>query len=107
MRPEKILVRSLNWLGDSVMSMPALSRLREARPEAHITILTPEKLADLWQPPMVDTVMTFHKEESLWQVARRLRAERFDIGLVFPFSFRSALELWLAGIPRRIGYAHR
>jgi heptosyltransferase-2 len=107
MRPEKILVRSVNWLGDAVMSMPALSRLREARPEAQVTILTPEKLADLWQPPAVDAVLTFTKEESLRQIARRLRAEQFDVGLILPFSFRSALELWLAGIPRRIGYAHR
>ena len=72
--PEKILVRGLNWLGDAVMSTPALQRLREARPCARITLLSPEKLAGLWQDqPFVDRVLTFSPSENIWQVARRLR----------------------------------
>ena len=43
-----ILVRGTNWLGDAVMTTPALLRLREKFPDAHITLLTPEKLRDLW-----------------------------------------------------------
>ena len=39
--PERILVRGVNWLGDAVMTMPALCRLREALPDAHIAILDP------------------------------------------------------------------
>ena len=42
---ENILVRSVNWLGDAVMSPPALLRLREAWPGARVTLLSPEKLA--------------------------------------------------------------
>lgn len=102
----KILVRGVNWLGDAVMSTPALQRLREARPEAHISLLTPHKLADLWQHyPHVDAVLTFASHETVWQVARRLRQERFDLALVLPNSPRSALEVFLARIPQRIGYA--
>ncbi len=107
MQPKKILIRSVNWLGDAVMTMPAVNRLREAHPDAHITVLTPEKLADLWRPPLADAVLTIANEESIWRIASRLRAERFDLALIMPFSFRSALEAALAGIPRRIGYAHR
>ena len=103
---QRILVRGVNWLGDAVMTTPALLRLREARPEAHITLLTPAKLADLWQNhPAIDAVQTFAAEESPWSIGRRLRAEKFDIGLVLPNSPRSALELWFARIPERIGYA--
>ena len=47
--PKSILVRGVNWLGDAVMSTPALLRLREAFPGARITILTPAKLSDLWR----------------------------------------------------------
>jgi heptosyltransferase-2 len=107
MKRERILIRSVNWLGDAIMSMPAVNRLREARPDAHLTILAPEKLADIWQPPVADEVLTFTGDESVWQIARRIRAGRFDIALVMPFSFRSALESCIAGIPRRVGYAHR
>ena len=45
---QRIQVRGVNWLGDAVMTTPALMRLREARPEDHITLLTPAKLKDLW-----------------------------------------------------------
>ena len=56
----RLLVRGVNWLGDAVMTTPALQRLREALPEAHITLLTHEKLADLWQHhPSLDAVLTF------------------------------------------------
>jgi len=105
-RSEKILVRGVNWLGDAVMTTPALLRLRERFPGAHIALLTHEKLADLWQHhPAVDAVMTFSGGDSVWQVANRLREEKFHIGLACPNSHRAALELWLARIPRRVGYA--
>jgi heptosyltransferase-2 len=101
---ESILVRSVNWLGDAVMSTPALIRLRQARPGARITLLSPEKLAGLWQrQPFVDEALTFSATETIWQVVRRLREKRFTVGLVFPNSIRSALELRLAGIPHRVG----
>ena len=44
----RILVRGTNWLGDAVMTTPALLRLREKFPDAHIALLTPEKLRELW-----------------------------------------------------------
>jgi heptosyltransferase-2 len=104
--PARILVRGVNWVGDAVMTTPALMRLREAHPQAQITLLTREKLAELWQPhPAVDAVLTLAPHDSLRQVARRLREGRFAWGLALPNSPRSALELWLAGIPERIGYA--
>jgi len=103
---ERILVRGVNWLGDAVMATPALMRLREANPAARITLLTHEKLADLWtNHPSVDAVLTFARRDGIWSVAQQLRAGRFHLGLVLPNSLRSALELRLAGIPRRVGYA--
>ncbi len=103
---EKILVRGVNWLGDAVMTTPALRRLREAKPRARIELLTPEKLAVLWRGhPSIDGVIAFRPGEGLFGVARRLRAEKFNSAVVFPNSLRSALEVFLARIPQRIGYA--
>jgi heptosyltransferase-2 len=104
--PHRILVRGVNWLGDAVMTTPALQRLREALPDARLTLLTHEKLADLWQRhPSVDAVITFSPGEGPWSVAARLRAESFQTALVLPNSPRSAMEVWMARIPQRIGYA--
>jgi len=106
MDAEKILVRGVNWLGDAVMTLPALRRLREAKPDAHVAILTPEKLAEVWEDQsIVDEVIEIGPAETLWGVGRRLRAERFDIAVAFPNSMRSAVELWLSGARRRIGAA--
>ncbi len=104
--PRRLLVRGVNWLGDAVMTTPALLRLREALPETHITLLTQEKQAGLWAGhPAVDEVITFAPKEGIFRVARRLREGRFDTALVLPNSVRTGLEVRLAGIPRRIGYA--
>jgi len=103
---ERILARGVNWLGDAVMSTPALLRLREARPHAQITLLTHEKLAGLWQNhPAIDGVITFSDRESAWSIGRRIRAGTFRVGVALPNSHRSAFELWLGRIPQRVGYA--
>jgi heptosyltransferase II len=104
--PRRILVRGVNWLGDAVMTTPALQRLREALPDSHITLLTHHKLSDLWQDhPSLNAIVPFSSRESPWSVAGRLRAGHFQTALVLPNSPRSALEVWLARIPQRIGYA--
>ena len=105
-QPEKILVRGVNWLGDAVMTTPALMRLREAKPAAHITLLTHAKLADLWRHhPAIDSVVTFESGESVFGIARRLREGNFSTAAVLPNSPRSALEVFLARIPQRVGLA--
>src|SRR5512136_38280 len=90
--PRRILVRGVNWLGDAVMSTPALLRLRERFPEARIALLTPEKLEDLWlHHPAVNEVVPFRAGEGVFSVSRQLRDKGFDLALVFPNSPRSAL----------------
>ena len=106
--PRRILVRGVNWLGDAVMTTPAMYRLRERFPQAHITLLTPEKLAGLWEKQSwLNEVITFGAEDSLWSVAKKLRGQGFDLGVILPNSTRSALELWLGGVKNRVGYGGR
>jgi heptosyltransferase-2 len=95
----KILVRGTNWLGDAVMSVPALRALRHRYPEARLTVLARGWVGDLYRrEPSVDEVLV---EPQKWRVLRR---KRFDAAILLPNSFRAALEARLAGIPRRIGY---
>ena len=106
LHPRRILVRGTNWLGDAVMTTPALLRLRGKFPNAHIALLTPDKLRDLWtNHPAVNETISFSTGENVFAVGRKLRAGRFDTALVLPNSPRSAIETWLAGISQRIGYA--
>ena len=120
--PRRILVRGVNWLGDAVMTTPALLRLREQFPDAPIALLTPDKLKDLWTGhPAVNETISFAAADNIFSVAKKIRrvgssrrddrtAQRtvpaqFDLALVLPNSPRSAMETWLARIPQRIGYA--
>jgi lipopolysaccharide heptosyltransferase II len=103
---ESILIRGVNWLGDAVMATPALLRLREAKPRARLVLLTPAKLAGLWMHhPALDETLSIEPGEGLFHLAQRLRSRHFSSALVLPNSFRSALEVWLARIPHRVGYA--
>lgn len=106
LQPFRILIRASNWLGDSVMSVPAVRAIKRGRPDAHITVLVPEKIAAVWRlVPEVDEVLSLGKM-SLPAVRRLLREQPpFDVGVIFPNSLRTALELWLGGVPRRVGYA--
>jgi heptosyltransferase-2 len=104
--PGKIVIRCVNWLGDAVMATPALMRLREHFPQAHIAMLSPAKLQDLWlNHPAINEVIAIAPGANPISVGRQLRAKEIDLALVLPNSPRSALEVWLAEIPERIGYA--
>ena len=105
LKPFQIVIRSSNWLGDAVMTTPAIQAIKHGRPDARITVLVKAKLADYWRRiPEVDEVLTIDPDDSVFSVARKLRG-KFDVAIVLPNSIRSGLEPWLAGVPRRVGYA--
>lgn len=109
LQPFRILIRGTNWLGDSVISAAAVRAIKRGRPDAHITVAAPEKLAAVWKlVPEVAEVLSI-PDRSLFGTVRRLRKQNaFDVAILFPNSLRSALEVWLAGVPRRVGYrGHR
>src|ERR671919_1707694 len=105
LKPFRILIRSSNWLGDAVMSVPAVRAIKNGRPDVHVTIAAPDKIAPMWKViPEVDAIIPL-PEDSLLPVVRQLRQKMpFDVAILFPNSLRVALESWLSGIPRRAGY---
>ena len=101
----RLLVRSPNWVGDAVMSLPVLSGLRQLFPQAEITVLAARRVAALFQEfPGVAEVVPYPVGRGKWQVLWGLRG-RFDLALTLPNSLESALGLWLVGVPVRVGYA--
>ena len=107
--PFRIVIRASNWLGDAIMSVPAVRAIKRGRSDARVTVLTPAKLADVWRTVAeVDEVIAIEPGDGVFAVARKLHAGNFETAIVFPNSLRTALEPWLAGIPRRVGYpGHR
>lgn len=108
----RILVRATNWVGDAVMSIPALRAIRSRWPEAEIVILARPWVADLYRGQgYSDRIFVYENKgqhKGLWgreRLARSLRQEKFDAAVLFQNAFDAAWIAWRAGIPERIGYA--
>lgn len=108
----RLLVRGPNWIGDAVMCEPALSTLRGLFPAAEITALLKPSIAELLHGhPALDRVLVYEGQGrhagwgGKWRLARTLRGHRFDLAVLFQNAFEAALLAFLAGIPRRYGYA--
>ncbi len=108
MEYSKILIRATNWVGDAVMSLPALHSVRDRFPQAHIAILAKPWVADLYSREGLANEVIPYTASSLiekWRVARDLGARGFDCALLLQNAFEAAALAWLARIPNRIGYA--
>ena len=105
LKPFRILIRSSNWLGDAVMSVPAVRAIKAGRPDAHITVAVPSKIASMWKLVSgVDVILPLPGNSLIAAVRSLRRQSSFDAAFLFPNSLRVALESWLSCIPRRIGY---
>lgn len=107
---ERVLVLDLGFLGDAVHLIPALRRIREAMPRAHLEVIISEHIKDVLRlVPWVDTVRgypRFPKSPGLfWHVPfiRELRAERWPVVVNLNGSDRSSILSWFSGAPLRLG----
>lgn len=99
----KILIRATNWVGDAVMSLPAVRAVRAAFPGARLVVLARPAVADLYaREGAIDGVMCYGGDRR--RAAVELRREVFDCAILLPNSFDAALVAWMARVPRRIGY---
>lgn len=117
-QPRILLVRP-DHLGDLVMTTPVLQALREALPQAHITMMVgPWSREVVARHPAIDELLTcpfpgFRRAAQkplapytlLLQTARQLQRGQYDLAInLRPDFWWGAALLYLAGIPRRIGY---
>lgn len=108
MESRKIVVRAPNWIGDSILALPAMTNLKRNFPESKLWIAAQEWVRDLYpMAGLFEGVILLPDQNSLknlFQSAGRLRVFNFDMGVMFTNSFGSALLFYLARIPQRWGY---
>ncbi len=108
---KKILVRGANWVGDTVMTIPALKQIRRIFPDSHIEVWAPSGLEPLIKATnLVDGFIGFSPNGEAkimrpFRTAQRIQSDKFDSVILFQNAFESALTTWLASIPERIGYS--
>ena len=110
--PAALLVRAVNWLGDAVLTTPALGAVREAFPAARISLAATPLVAELFRHhPDIDEILVYENAgrysgvSGMLRIAWDLRRRRFAAALLFQNAFNAALLAFLAGIPDRSGYA--
>ena len=108
----RLLVRGTNWVGDAVMSVPALKEIRRLFPRARISLLVRPWVRDVYSAVnFVDEVLVFDKRgiHEGWtgrlRLVKEIRRGEFDLAILLQNAFEAAFYPWLSGIPRRVGYA--
>ncbi|NOZ68058.1 MAG: lipopolysaccharide heptosyltransferase II, partial [Deferribacteres bacterium] len=108
-RSHEILIRGVNWIGDAVLTLPALKSIRRNFPEAHISLLVKPWVSEIFRGnPDIDEIILYGDGykgcAGKLRLARALRRRGFDKAILLQNAFDAALISWLAGIPERTGY---
>lgn len=110
-RTRRILIRSANWVGDAVMTTPAIRAIRRNFPSARITLLAKPWVTPVFMHnPDIDDLMVYQAAgrhggwTGLWRLAADMHRERFDLAILFQNAFEAALLSFLARIPERLGF---
>lgn len=104
---QNLVVRVPNWVGDAVMSVPAIRELRRVLPTTRITVVSKPGTADIFQDAdFIDEVLVYDRSRlvSKWNQVREWRRRKFDGAVLFQNAFEAAAIAFLARVPIRIGY---
>lgn len=111
-RIKKILIRVTNWIGDAVLTTPAIATISQTFPEAQITVLAKPAVAELFlENPFIHEIMIYQdhrRHRGIFGKLRLildLREKHFDLAILLQNAFEAALLAFMAGIPQRLGYA--
>lgn len=110
MKPQRVIIRAPNHLGDCVMSLPMINNVREAHPGSEVTVLAPTNLTELFESnPAVDEILPIpakhlHGLLAVIKIKEIVAPGKYDTAYILPPSFGSAASFKLAGIKTRIGY---
>jgi heptosyltransferase-2 len=105
---KRVVVRGTNWVGDSLMTVPALRALRRVLPDANITLaIRPGVKGIFSETDFIDDVLVYDRKSAFSVIPqiREWRRRKFDLAVLFQNAFEAALIPFVAGVPVRLGYA--
>ena len=109
--PHKILIRCPNWVGDLVMATPAIKAIRKRFHQSHVVLLVkPYGKKVIEDLPYCDEILEFDDRDKdggirgFFSWTRRLRRKNFDLAVIFPNSFSSALIAFRTSFLRRLTF---
>ncbi|KUG23457.1 adp-heptose--lipooligosaccharide heptosyltransferase ii [hydrocarbon metagenome] len=106
---DKILIRGTNWIGDAIMTLPAVDSIRATYPRAHIAVLVKPWVADIYKLfSSLDEIIIyenrFDNPAGVFQLAQKLKQKKFDLAILLQNAIEAAIIALAARIPLRAGY---
>ena len=106
---DKILIRGTNWIGDAILTLPAVASIRATYPQAHIAMLVKPWVADIYKlfsavDEMIIYENKFDTPVGVFRLARMLKEKNFDAAILLQNAIEAAIIALAAGIPLRAGY---
>ncbi len=109
--PKKIIIRSTNWLGDAVMTIPAIRAVRETYQDAHISLMATPLVCELLKTlPCIDSFIPYNKRKEhfgikgLLRAVKTIRSGNYDLAILLQNAVEAAILMLLGGVPQRMGY---
>lgn len=105
----KILIRGTNWIGDAILTLPAVAAVRATYPKAHIAMLVKPWVADIYRlfsdlDEIIIYENKFDNPAGVLRLARTLKQKKFDAAILLQNAIEAAIIALAAGIPLRAGY---
>ncbi len=107
----RILIRGTNWIGDAVLTLAALSAVRNAYPRTRISILAKPWVADVYRLSQLAEEVVIYEEPGrhaglggIFRLAGELNGRGFDMAILLQNAIEAALIARFAGIAVRAGY---
>ncbi|MBU1061106.1 MAG: lipopolysaccharide heptosyltransferase II [Candidatus Omnitrophica bacterium] len=111
---KRILVIKIGAIGDVILSVPSLRAIRNAFPNAFISVLVGAFSGVLLKRcPYIDDIILYHREAedkgigSLWRIGSIIRGKAFDMSIDLQNNKASHIVAWLGAVPRRFGYDNK
>jgi heptosyltransferase-2 len=106
------MVKGTNWVGDTILSLPSIQAIKDVFPYSVITVYTQKHLAEIFSHnPYVNEVVSYRRRRGIagifdqFKLIDLYRRGNYDVAIILPNSFSSALLPFMARIPVRVGYA--
>ncbi|MGD0278983.1 MAG: lipopolysaccharide heptosyltransferase II [Smithella sp.] len=106
---DKILIRGTNWIGDAILTLPAVASIRATYPRAHIAMLVKPWVADIYKlfsdfNEIIIYENKFDNPAGVFRLAQTLKGKKFDAAILLQNAIEAAIITLSAGIPIRAGY---
>lgn len=110
-KPQRILIMQTAFIGDVILTEPLIAHTKAAFPNAQINVVVIPSAANVLKThPAIDQLIVFDKRgtdrglRGFLRLLARLKSNSYNLAIVPHRSFRTALLVWLAKIPVRIGF---